>query len=119
MLNSPLISIKATELTPCPFCAGPPVTFIKDVIARKALFILGEWPEAGILVSADVFCHECGAKSEAAEGIVHLDSCLADLINKARANWINRDKRHYSLYLASQIVNESDHLDAFFEGKTE
>lgn len=106
--------IKATDLIPCPFCAGPPVTFVRDVIKDRELSIPEEWPEDGVFVEAAVFCHECGAHGEDASGVVYLDSCFAELVNKSRTNWNGRNKRHQSLFEASREVNESNDLDAYF-----
>ena len=111
--------IKATDLIPCPFCAGPPVTLERDILEGKPLSIPEEWPEDGAFVGVVVFCHECGAQGEEAEGVVHLDSCFLDLVNQSRQNWNTRNKRHHDLFESSREVNESDYLDAYFANSAE
>ncbi|ENG0876772.1 hypothetical protein ABU549_004431 [Yersinia enterocolitica] len=123
MLNSPLILIKATELIPYPFCSGPPVTFmrVREGLSYIPIFvpIYIELQEEGVLTQVNVFCHECGATSEPISGIIYSDNDLIPLINDARAKWNLRDKRHLDLYQAAYQVNQSNYIDAFFEGKTE
>ncbi|KON62798.1 hypothetical protein KOEU_37160 [Komagataeibacter europaeus] len=109
---------KATDLTPCPFCAGPPVTFLRDIIGRKPLY----WPEQrlsedadeGLFVGVYVFCHECGAQGEEVQEVVYTEKDVAELIDNARNAWIGRDERHRDLFESSKPVNEDDHLDKYF-----
>lgn len=120
MLNSPLISIKATELTPCPFCSGPPVTFMCEGLSNRPIFVPIDidLPEDGVFTEVYVFCHECGATSEPIDGIIYSDNDLIPLINEARAKWNLRDKRHIDLYQAADQLNQSDYIDEFFGEKT-
>lgn len=111
--------IKATDLIPCPFCAGPPVTFVRNVTEGKPLDIPMAWPEDGVFVEAEVFCHECGANGEEARGVVYFDSCFFGLVNQSRQNWNARNKRHEELFDASREVNESNYLDAYFAKSAE
>ncbi|MBA5234783.1 Lar family restriction alleviation protein [Pectobacterium aroidearum] len=116
------IKIRETELLPCPFCAGPPVTMLRDIKTDRA-FNLSELSlclpdndsDKEFYIEALVFCHECGAESESIDGAVYFKSCAAELINQAREKWNNRDKRHYSLFESSQPVNEENYLDRYFE----
>lgn len=121
MLNSPLILIKATELIPCPFCSGPPVTFmcVREGLSYRPIFVPIDidLPEDGVFAKINVFCHECGATSEPIDGIIYSDNDLIPLINEARAKWNLRDKRHIDLYQASYQVNQSNYIDEFFGEK--
>ena len=111
--------IKATDLIPCPFCAGPPATFVRNVTEGKSLDIPADWPEDGVFVEAEVFCHECGANGEEACGVVYFDSCFFSLVNQSRQNWNTRNQRHHDLFESSREVNESDYLDAYFANSAE
>ncbi|OVZ93080.1 hypothetical protein CBW54_03105 [Yersinia kristensenii] len=120
MLNSPLILIKATELIPCPFCSGPPVTFMRELLSNRPIFVPIDidLPEDGVFTEVYVFCHECGATSEPIDGIIYSDYDLIPLINEARAKWNLRDKRHIELYQAAYQVNQTNYIDKFFGEKT-
>ncbi|CAI2521372.1 Lar family restriction alleviation protein [Serratia liquefaciens] len=112
------MKVKATDLTPCPFCAGPPVTFLSDILGRKPLYFpahrLSEDADEGLFVGVYVFCHECGAQGEEIEGVAYSEEDIADLIDAARSAWINRNERHRDLFESSKPVNEDDHLDKYF-----
>ncbi|MFW5407218.1 Lar family restriction alleviation protein [Pectobacterium brasiliense] len=117
------INIRATDLLPCPFCAGPPVTMLRDTKTDSA-FNLSELPSSSSLssfhagktfyVEVFVFCHECGAESESIDGTVYLKSCAAELVNQAREKWNDRNKRNCSLFDSSRSVNEENYLDRYF-----
>ena len=55
-----------TELSPCPFCAGPAVAIVTSEwpdytrIARQE-----DFGENGVDIESHVFCHECGARGAA------------------------------------------------------
>lgn len=112
------MKVKATDLTPCPFCAGPPVTFLQEIMEKKAFSLpderLSEDADDGLFIGAYVFCHECGAQGEEIQDVVYSEKDVADLIYAARNAWINRNERHRDLFESSKPVNEGDHLDKYF-----
>ncbi|HGE8284265.1 TPA: Lar family restriction alleviation protein [Serratia marcescens] len=109
---------RATDLTPCPFCSGPPVTFLREVISGTPFGLpderLSDDESDGLFIGAYVFCHECGAQGEEVEKVVYSEADVGELIDEARNAWVNRDARHLDLFESSKSASEADHLDKYF-----
>lgn len=79
------------ELSPCPFCEGPPVVFSKC-------------DDAGDFAEAFVFCHECGAQGPSEDGFVYELGEVEELGRLAAIAWNERNNRHRDLYDGSENV---------------
>jgi hypothetical protein len=80
------------QLTPCPFCQGPPVPF---ATSDRIEFL---WEEDGTPVEAYVFCHECGAHGPSVDGILDDASDVPELLEMCVQLWEQRNARHRTLY---------------------
>jgi hypothetical protein len=80
------------KLEPCAFCQGPPVVF-DDSQVHGFKFA----PE-GSLVSAHVFCHECGAQGPREDDLAWEAGDVRPLRQKVVLLWNARNARHRRLY---------------------
>jgi len=100
-------------LSPCPFCAGPPVAVVIDTehpCAQAAE--IDDYGDDGSLVDAYVFCHECGSQGPTHEAVLYERGDYHLALAGAVANWQARDVRHAALYQLSA----ADGLNLFPRG---
>lgn len=89
------------DLTPCPFCEGPPCLTTVRAIGG------GVFPDSelegdnGLFVKSSVWCHECGAEGPHVDGIAFSRTDCHELEKQAADLWQNRDGRHRELYDAN------------------
>lgn len=87
----------------CPFCAGPPVAFVKNSLYPcGAAFEQDDYGDDGLNVEAFVFCHECGANGPSYDTLIFDRSEYVLARDAGIALWEQRDTRHQSLYDANE-----------------
>lgn len=97
-----------SQLTPCPFCGGPPVDVVMNDAAGRSLR-LADWvghEREGLHLSAHVFCHECGAQGPSAQEPCAFPPDSGELRMRGMWLWNNRDGRHINLYRAGVARHE-------------
>lgn len=96
-----LIQKAPTALSPCPFCAGPPVPVAVNGVGGGAVQDAAIADPEGHYVNAHVFCHECGAQGESHYGFAYNQGDVDLLLSLAVESWNMRGVRHAGLYEAS------------------
>lgn len=92
-----------TRIDPCPFCGGPPVTWVKDAMADSGELGAQDIDTTdGTYCEALVHCHECGARGPYVDDIVCDAEGMAALTARAVDLWNQRDTRHADLYAAGE-----------------
>lgn len=92
------------ELSPCPFCEGPPVEVVMRLLPETIAMSESELPDPdGVWSEAYVFCHECGAQGPQTDGD-HLydEEGYCAMQQEAMRLWQQRNGRHRRLYDASR-----------------
>ena len=100
--------MSAIEMSPCPFCGGPPKPHYRlRGDDGKPVSPFADVPSNGATCEAYVFCHECGAQSPKIEDFVFETADIVAMERRAVQQWNDRDTRHLHLYLAG--VRDGQH----------
>lgn len=92
------------RMLPCPFCEGPPCVIVQNGTPnRGAAPLLENYGDDGMLVTAFVFCHECGAHGEEEDCDIYTASDYAEAERLACERWNRRDARNRDLYDAGAM----------------
>ena len=92
----------------CPFCGGPPVVIVRDLITRAVIYAEQaglEYPDDGLFSGSHVFCHECGATGPEHEEFLYSTECHIEAEREAAKLWNLRDKRNGGLYQENSELN--------------
>lgn len=97
----------AIVMLPCPFCGGPPVAMVRDVMTRRPAEPMteAEYPDQGQFVAATVFCHECGAEGPAHEDFLYSPECYRQAEQEGAKLWNQRDSRNGAAYEPGSYLN--------------
>lgn len=85
------------KLLPCPFCEGPPCISAHEYLGG-AMWRDEAYPDDGIFLEAQVWCHECGAHGPKAEKIACDHDDYVALETEACELWNQRDNRNRDCY---------------------
>jgi hypothetical protein len=93
------------NISPCPFCCGPPVPIChRQEPPHGKVYKNRPFPENGTYCEAYVFCHECGAQGPRADGRGPASSIVFDADELTRLEleavtlWNERNARHLDLF---------------------
>lgn len=111
------VQIEPIELSPCPFCGGPPVPFVRDAERGVAVEEKANYGDEGVYVEACVYCHECGCHGPYFDSIIFTyEDYIAVELNGVRL-WQQRDQRDIRLYEGGEakglnLYPRPDYLEA-------
>lgn len=89
------------ELSPCPFCGGPPVAIAVDGVSGVVFQAEALLRPGGLYIDAHVFCHECGAQGESQACFAYGQDDVDLAIETACGFWNDRNTRNGDLYIAN------------------